>query len=410
MQAADFCVIGAGIVGLATARELLSRYPAATLILVEKEPAIAQHQSGRNSGVIHAGVYYPTGSLKARLCREGNLATKNYCREQGIPFRECGKLIVATNDAETARLVELRRNAGANAIETEWLEPVEIQRLEPLIVGSSALLVPDSAIVDYRLVCASLARQIRATGATVRLSTCVTSIDETDGTVRIGLAGGDCINAGTLIACCGLQADRVARLAGLTPPLRIVPFRGAFHRLAPRIAHRIHHLVYPVPDPTLPFLGIHLTPTMDGLVTVGPNAVLSLARERYGRKAFDFRDALEIIAAPDVWRLAFRHRNAGLRELAGVLSRALYLRDVRRYCPDISASDLSWHPPGIRAQAVGPGGLLESDFLIEATRRSIHVLNAPSPAATSALPIARQIADWVADAQAGKLPTKASLS
>jgi (S)-2-hydroxyglutarate dehydrogenase len=388
----DFCVVGGGIVGLATAREILRRRPGAALVLLEKEADLAAHQTGHNSGVIHAGVYYAPGSLKARLCRAGNLQTKQFCAEHGIPIENCGKLIVATTPVEVQRLADLRKRCNLNEIATHEVAGTELSALEPRITGLAALLVPSTGIVDYRRVSRALADDIQKQGGEVRLHSCVHSISEGSGEVDVVMGQGEPIRAGRLIACGGLQADRLARGAGLDVRLRIIPFRGEYFQLPIERSQIVRHLIYPVPDPELPFLGVHLTRMMSGRVTVGPNAVLGFAREGYPHFSFNWRDTADTLSFPGFWRVLRKHWRSALGELHGSAMRSRYLQQCRKYCPELTLKDLEPYPAGIRSQAVLADGTLVHDFLFADTPRTVHVLNAPSPAATAALPIARVIA------------------
>jgi L-2-hydroxyglutarate oxidase len=388
----DYCVVGGGIVGLATAREILGRRPGASLVLLEKETDFAAHQTGHNSGVIHAGVYYTPGSLKARLCRAGNLQTKQFCAEHGIPIDECGKLIVATTPIEMQRLADLRERCKANEIATQEVAGADLATLEPRIAGLAAVLVPGTAIVDYRRVSRALADEIRRRGGEARLRSCVRSITEQSDEVEVVLTEGEPIRAGQLIACAGLQADRLARTARLDARLRIIPFRGEYFQLPSDKSDIVRHLIYPVPDPEFPFLGVHLTRMISGRVTVGPNAVLGFAREGYPHFSFNLRDTAETLRFSGFWRFARKHWRSALNELRGSLLRSRYLEECRKYCPELTLEDLQPYPAGIRAQAVLPDGTLVHDFMFADTPRMVHVLNAPSPAATAALPIASLIA------------------
>jgi (S)-2-hydroxyglutarate dehydrogenase len=388
----DFCVVGGGIVGLATAREILRRRPGASLVLLEKETDLATHQTGHNSGVIHAGVYYTPGSLKARLCRAGNLQTKQFCAEHGIPMEECGKLIVATSPIEVQRLADLRKRCDLNEIAAQEVAGADLASIEPRIAGLAALLVPSTGIVDYRRVALALAEDIRKHGGEVRLRSCVRSITERSVDVEVGLTEGEPIHAGQLIACAGLQADRLARTARLDVQLRIIPFRGEYFQLPIPKSEIVRHLIYPVPDPELPFLGVHLTRMISGRVTVGPNAVLGFAREGYPHFSFNLRDTAETLSFPGFWRVVRKHWRSTLSELSGSLLRNRYLEQCRKYCPELDLQDLQPYPAGIRAQAVLADGTLVHDFMFADTPRMVHVLNAPSPAATAALPIAGVIA------------------
>ncbi|MET3899021.1 L-2-hydroxyglutarate oxidase [Devosia sp. UYZn731] len=390
----EFCIIGGGIVGLATARALLRARPGASLVVLEKEAALGLHQTGRNSGVIHSGIYYAPGSLKALLCAEGMLRTKQYCRSHGIAFEERGKLIVATSPLEVERLAKLEARASINGIAAEALSPADIAKHEPDIVGLRGLLVPSAAIVDYKQVLEALAQDIRQAGAEIRFGVAPTSIREEAGGVTIDTSDGS-VQAGQLVACAGLQSDRVARLAGLDIDFAIVPFRGEYYRLAPRRDNLVRAMIYPVPDPGLPFLGIHLTPIIDGGISVGPNAVLGLAREGYVKGQFSLGDMAEMARFPGFWRTLGNNLGSGLEEMANSLLRRRYLAACRKYCPGLEIEDLTPMPAGIRAQAVKRDGTMVQDFLFIEAGRMLHVCNAPSPAATSALPIGERIAKRV---------------
>lgn len=405
-MAYDYCVIGGGIVGLATARALLERRPGATLVVLEKEDATARHQTGHNSGVIHSGIYYAPGSLKAELCREGASATKAFCRTHGIPFEDCGKLLVATDAAEAERMEALRKRSVENDVEVERVSRDELRELEPEIAGVGALRVPITGIVDYRRVCAALADEIRAAGGEIRLGAEATAIRETASGVEIDTPSGG-VSAKRLVACPGLQADRLARAAGLEPDFRIVPFRGEYYRLAKRWEGRVRHLIYPIPNPDLPFLGIHLTNMIDGSITVGPNAMLGMAREGYPKFSIDPRDVADYLAFPGFWKMLRGNLGPGIEELRNSVSKARYLEQCRKYCPGLELDDLQPMEAGIRAQAVGRDGSLIHDFLFLDTERAVFVCNAPSPAATSALPIGARIAERLLsreDARKGKAP------
>lgn len=387
----DFVVIGGGIVGLATARRLQAVSPGARILLLEKENAVALHQSGRNSGVIHAGVYYTPGSHKARFCRAGVGAIRAYCDEHGIPYETCGKLIVATDPSEAGRLAALRQRAEANGIEIEPLTGAEARALEPEISAEAALLSPTTGIVDYAAVARDMADRFVAAGGTLRLGARVTGGAETEAGVTVRTEGG-AISAGKAVVCAGLMADRVARAFGAEPQFRIVPFRGEYFRILNQPADLVRHLIYPVPDPERPFLGVHLTRKMDGGFTVGPNAVLAGAREGYRSKlALSGPDLADSLSYGGFWRLLARNARPAASEVAASAFRRLYLRRVQRYCARVRLEDLAPYKPGIRAQAVAPDGRLIDDFLFVETRHTLHVCNAPSPAATSCLPIAEHI-------------------
>lgn len=388
----DFCVVGGGIVGLATARALQARRPGATVLVLEKEPGLAAHQTGHNSGVVHSGLYYEPGSLKARLCVAGARATKEFCAEHGIPVRELGKLVVATDEREASRLGALAERGTANGVRTEALSGAQLREWEPAVAGVAALHVPVTASVDYGAVTRALRTDLERGGGRVETGVAVTGLDERAAEVVV-TAGERSWTTGHLVVCAGLQADRLARDAGVRTTARVVPFRGEYFRLPEHRAGIVSRLVYPVPDPSLPFLGVHLTPMVDGTTTVGPNAVLGLSREGYRKGSVDARDVREILGFPGFWRVARTHWRTGVREMRGSASRRAYLAAARRYCPGLELDDLLPQEAGIRAQAVLPDGTLVHDFLLERTPRSVHVLNAPSPAATSALPIGEAVAD-----------------
>lgn len=388
----DFCVIGGGIVGLATARAIARRAPGAGIILLEKEDRLGRHQTGHNSGVIHSGIYYAPGSLKARLCREGASRTKEFCREHGIPYEDRGKLIVATRAEEIPRLDALAERAGQNGIVTEVIGADAIAEREPAITGLKAIVVPEAAIVNYTDLLNAMAAEITAAGAHVRYGAAPTAIKETADAVEI-VVGGEVIRARRLVACAGLQSDRVARMAGLTIRHRIVPFRGEYFRLGPKRERVVKAMIYPVPEPGLPFLGTHLTPMIDGSVTVGPNAMLGFAREGYPKWSVDLRDLADTLSFPGFWISIARNIRPGLKEIANSVFKSRYLEECRRYCPQLELDDLTPIEPGIRAQAIMADGSMQHDFLFLDTERMLHVCNAPSPAATSALPIGDMIAD-----------------
>lgn len=391
-NAFDFCVIGGGIVGLATARALLKRRPGASLLLLEKEDRLAAHQTGHNSGVIHAGIYYAPGSFKAELCRKGAIATKEFCSQHRIPFEVCGKHLVATTEPEMARMLALFERARANGVEVEKIDQTELARREPNIQGLGALFVPSSGIVDYKLVCAALASEIEAAGGELKLNITVDAIHE-DGTgVSVSGPQGSW-KASQLFVCGGLQSDRLARLAGLKIHHRIVPFRGEYYRLAARHNQIVNSLIYPIPDPQVPFLGVHLTRMIDGSVTVGPNAVIGFAREGYPHGSVDPRDALDFATYPGFWKTVWRYRSSAFTELRNSFSKRGYLNVCREYCPSLQMDDLIDPHAGIRAQAVLTDGTLVHDFMFGQTSRMLHVYNAPSPAATSAIPIGEMIVD-----------------
>jgi len=391
----DFIIIGGGIVGISTAWQLQRSSDRVRVLLLEKEPSVALHQTGHNSGVIHAGVYYEPGSLKARFCREGAQTTYAFCRENGIACEQTGKLIVATSKIELERLRRLYGRCHENGLAPEMLDPVELQELEPAITGTGAILVRESGIVDFPAMCRAMLEQFCRAGGTVRFNTEVTAITEHEDEIIIH-SKPDTFHARGLVVCAGLMADRLARMQRLGKDFRIVPYRGEYYRLRPGFGGLIRHLVYPVPDPALPFLGVHLTPTIEGLITVGPNAVQGWKREGYGTLNFSLRDTANMLGWPGFWKVGVRHFRHGVREIRNSFWKTGYVNEIKKYCPVIERGDLLPHPAGIRAQAVARDGTLLHDFLIERTPRSLHVCNAPSPAATSAIPIGRHICDILA--------------
>ncbi len=386
---ADVGIVGGGIVGLATALRVQAVQPGARVVVLEKESAVATHQSGRNSGVIHAGVYYTPGSHKARFCRAGKAAMVEFCREHGVPFEICGKLIVAVDAAEVAALTRLRTRAEENGIEISALSGDEARRLEPNIRAEAALLSPSTGIVDYGVVARRMAEVFIARGGVIRTGVRVTGGAEGSAGVRIDTDAGP-FSVGKAVFCAGLQADRMARAFGAQVDFRIIPFRGEYFRITNQPPDLVRHLIYLVPDPARPFLGVHLTRKMVGGFTVGPNAVLAPAREGYGRQV-SARDLAASLSYPGFWRLVARNAASAADELAASAIKARYLRKVRVYYQRIGLGDLAPYRTGIRAQAVGRDGRLIDDFLFVETAHTLHVCNAPSPAATACLPIAAHI-------------------
>ncbi|WP_442113281.1 L-2-hydroxyglutarate oxidase [Pseudomonas sp. NUPR-001] len=390
----DYCIIGGGIVGLATAMALLERQPGASLLILEKEASLAKHQTGHNSGVIHAGIYYAPGSLKADLCKRGAEATKAFCTEHKIKFDVCGKLLVASTPLEVQRMQALYERSQQNGLKVERLDAAELQRREPNIVGLGGLFLDATGIVDYKQVCQAMARVIQAAGGEVRLSTSVRAIVESTDAVTIS-SDDQVWQARQLVACAGLQSDRLAALAGVKIDHQIIPFRGEYFRLPASKNDIVNHLIYPIPDPELPFLGVHLTRMIDGSVTVGPNAVLGLGRENYKKFSVNWRDVAEYARFPGFWKTIWANLGSGTTEMKNSLFKGGYLEQCRKYCPSLNIEDLLPYEAGIRAQAVMRDGTLVHDFLFAETPRMVHVCNAPSPAATSAIPIGQMIADRI---------------
>ncbi|HEY8533297.1 MAG TPA: L-2-hydroxyglutarate oxidase [Micromonospora sp.] len=393
MSADRIAVIGGGIVGLAVARRVLATRPGSHVTVFEKEDRLGAHQTGHNSGVVHAGLYYPPGSLKAELCRRGRQMLRDYCADRGIAYRELGKVVVASSRAELPALEEIRRRAEANRVPgLQMLGPRGLRDVEPWVTGVAALYSPATAVVNFTDVARALAADITDSGGTVRLRHRVTRIAETTRGWAVSVAGAAPAEVfDAVIVCAGLGTDALARRMGADRGIATVPFRGEYYRLAGPVRDRVRGLVYPVPDPRYPFLGVHLTRRWDDHVLVGPNAVLALAQEGYRRRDVDVRHLARVLGFPGFRRLARHHWRTGVRELATSLSRHAFAAAARRYLPDLRASDLVRHPAGVRAQALDRHGRLVDDFVIEGDRGLVLVRNAPSPAATSSLAIAEHI-------------------
>ena len=388
---ADTVVVGAGIVGLAAAREIRRRDPGGSMLILEKEDAPGLHQTGRNSGVIHAGIYYPTGSLRATLCREGVRATVDFCQSHAIPFETCGKLIVATREDELGRMNALADRAEANGIEIDRVDGETCRRMEPNIDAVAGIWSPTTGIVDYGAMARAMAEALRADGVEIRTGVRVTGGEEGPSSLRLATSHGP-IEAGRAVFCAGLQADRMIRALGGSPDFALIPFRGNYYRILNQPPDLVSRLIYPVPDPARPFLGVHLTRKLDGGFTVGPSAVLAGGRESYGW-GLSPSDIWEAARTGAFWKMLARNASAAGDELASAASKRLYLRKVRRYCPRIELRDLAPYKAGIRAMAIGRDGGVRDDFIFARTPRALHVGNAPSPAATAAIPIARHVAD-----------------
>jgi L-2-hydroxyglutarate oxidase len=384
-------ILGGGIVGLATAWALSHRDPDRPLVLLDKEPEVGQHQTGHNSGVVHSGIYYRPGSLRAQLCVTGATRMAAFCASEGLPYQRCGKLIVATSPEELPRLDALQARAAANGIEARRLRAEEIAAFEPHAAGLAALHLPGTGIADYGAVSRRLKERLLERGVAFRLGAKVIGLKEHSEGVVVRWAGGEQL-AERVIACAGLHADRIHALQS-PPPLRIIPFRGEYHLLTAEGAALVNGLIYPVPDPTLPFLGVHLTRMTSGDVEAGPNAVLALAREGYTWGRISLRDLMSTLSYGGFWRLAKRHARTGLYEVARSWRRSLLLRDLQRLLPDLQDHHLQRGGAGVRAQAVLPSGDLADDFVIARQGRCLHLLNAPSPAATASLAIGEYIAD-----------------
>ncbi len=388
----DFIIVGGGIVGVSTALTLIKQNPSKKILLLEKEKSFAHHQTGHNSGVIHAGVYYEPGSLKAEFCREGLKETIAFCNTHGIPYEQCGKLLVATNDIELQRMDKLFDRCKANNIEAEILNQEKLHEIEPNVFGIWAILVKSTGIVDYTLITKKMSEQFESLGGEFLLNSKVTNLDENKERIQV-ITSNETLNSKYLICCAGLMADRVAKLLDIKINFQIIPFRGEYFRLKEKHNSLVKHLIYPIPDPDLPFLGVHLTKMIDGTITVGPNAVLGFKREGYGMFNFSLRDTIQFLSFKGFYKVVKKNLKSGLYEMKNSIFKRGYLKEVQKYSPQIKLNDLVPYPAGIRAQAVLEDGTLVHDFLFAESERSIHVCNAPSPAATSAIPIGKYITE-----------------
>lgn len=395
----DFIVVGGGIVGLSTANALWSQYPNAKVLVIEKEDAWAIHQTGHNSGVIHSGIYYKPGSLKALLAREGNRAIVEFCQEHNIEYEICGKVIVATDEAEVKRMDDLYQRGLQNGLPVRRVDANELKAFEPHVAGLAELHVPITGIVNYRQVCTVLAELIQARGEAL-LETVVQNITDTANEVVVETTRGT-FEAKFLVNCGGLQSDRLAAIAHIKTGVKIVPFRGEYYELKPEKRYLVKNLIYPVPNPEFPFLGVHFTRMIGGHVEAGPNAVLSFKREGYAKSDFDLKDFSEVMLYPGFWRMASRHWKDGLAEMIRSYSKAAFVRSLQRLIPAIQADDLEPAPAGVRAQALKPDGSMVDDFFIMRGVRTLHVCNAPSPAATASLKIGEYIVDQIKDLVSG---------
>ena len=397
----DFAIIGGGIVGLATGAALGRKYPFARILLLEKEASFAQHQTGRNSGVIHSGIYYKPGSLKAEMAQTGNQSMRAFCYEYGVPFDVCGKLIVATRSEELPQLDAIYDRSLKNGVPAIRLSQEEAREIEPHVSCIAALRVPTTGIVDYKQVCHALVHEIQQQGGELKAGTEVLGIAETPLGHLLETSWGS-IETRYMINCAGLHSDRVAKLGGVDPKATIVPFRGEYFELVPERRHLVKHLIYPVPNPAFPFLGVHFTRMMDGGIHAGPNAVLSFKREGYHKSDFSWRDLSEVLTFPGFWKLSARYYKEGAQEMFRSLSKAAFTRSLQRLIPEIKSEDLVPSKAGVRAQALLRDGSMVDDFLLIEGKNSLHVCNAPSPAATASLEIAKKIV--------GKVPRPGRLS
>ena len=389
----DLAIVGGGIIGLAVARELMHRHPQASVCVLEREADVGTHQTGHNSGVIHAGVYYQPGSLKARLCVEGGRELYEYCAEREIAHENCGKVILATDSSELPRLEELERRGKANGVPgLRRIDAAEIEQIEPHARGIAGLHSPSTGIVDFPAVARSYARDVIEAGGAVATACEVTDVTISARSLRLAHARGT-VEAGNAIFCAGAWADRLAVAAGASADPRIVPFRGAYLRLVPERRNLVRSLIYPVPDPSLPFLGVHLTKHIDGEVLVGPTALLAGARDAYSLTKVRGRDLFDTLAWPGTWKMFAHWWRTGVSELRHAAMHSAFVRAAARYVPELRVADVEPSFAGVRAQALGRDGRLIDDFVFSATPRALHVRNAPSPAATSSLAIARHVAD-----------------
>ncbi|TWT62550.1 L-2-hydroxyglutarate oxidase [Rubinisphaera italica] len=392
MESYDVAIIGGGIVGLATAYRILQKRPQTRLLLLEKEGKLAAHQTGHNSGVIHSGIYYKPGSLRAKNCRAGKQQLEEFCTKHSIPFDRCGKVIIATQESELPGLQSIFERGQANGVTCELISRERLGELEPQTAGIAAIHVPETGIVDYVKASEKLAEIIKEQGGSIRTQAELLKVEARSGQQVLTTKVGE-FRTKQIVTCAGLQSDRIAKLCGWNPQAKIIPFRGEYYELCPRAEHLCRNLIYPVPDPNFPFLGVHFTRMIQGGVECGPNAVLAFAREGYAKTNFNVLDMWDALSFPGFRKLGLKHWSAGLGEMYRSLSKPAFVAALQRLVPDIKSSDLIAAPAGIRAQAVTPDGQLVDDFLIEEDHYAIHVLNAPSPAATSALNIGVTICD-----------------
>ena len=391
----ELAIVGGGIVGLATAYRFQQRFPGRSLVLLEKETELAQHQTGHNSGVLHSGIYYTPGSLKARNCRAGKEAMESFCREHEIAYERCGKVIVATAESQFEALERIFERGRANGVECELIDRDQLADLEPHTAGLRAIHVPETGIVDYVAVCRRLGALIEAGGAEIRRGSRVVGLTSSDESVVVEATSGT-VEADVLVNCTGLHSDRVAKLGGLVPEAQIVPFRGEYFELKPEAHHLCRNLIYPTPDPMFPFLGVHFTRMIGGGVECGPNAVLAFAREGYRLRDVNLRDLCESLTYPGFLRMAARHWKMGMGELWRSISKRAFVKALSRLVPEIRAEHLEAAPAGVRAQALARNGTLVDDFLVQETGRIVNIGNAPSPAATASLNIGNLVVEKLA--------------
>jgi (S)-2-hydroxyglutarate dehydrogenase len=390
----DYIIVGGGIVGLSTGFALRNKHPKAKLLIIEKEPSLAAHQTGRNSGVIHSGIYYKPGSLKARFAREGRKKLLEYCEKHSIEYDICGKLIVATEEQELIELDKLYQRGIENGLKIEMINQDEMKEIEPYVNGISAIKVPIAGIVDYKQISESYANNVLEQGGELKLNTKVIDIKEKDNEIEIVTTKG-VFHTKHFINCAGLFSDRVTKMAGMNPNMKIVPFRGEYYKLKESKSYLVNNLIYPVPDPEFPFLGVHLTRMINGEIHVGPNAVLAFKREGYKKTDVNVNDLFEVLTYPAFWKIAKQHLKYGLGEMHRSISKIKFLESLRKLVPAIELDDLVKTEAGVRAQALTVDGKLVDDFIILKGKRSIHVCNAPSPAATASIAIGEEIASYM---------------
>jgi L-2-hydroxyglutarate oxidase len=390
----DFAIIGGGIVGLSTGMALSQRYPNARIVVLEKESSLAFHQTGNNSGVIHSGIYYKPGSFKAEFCRKGNRSMLEFCQKYGISYEVSGKVIVATEEKELPRLENLYRRGLENGLKITKISAEEVKEIEPHVHCLAGIRVPTTGIVNYKQVCQKYAELIQAQGGELHLNTKVEKLKETSMGQVLETNNGT-FETRFVINCAGLHSDRIAKLGRVNPKAKIVPFRGEYYELTPEKRYLVKTLIYPVPNPDFPFLGVHFTRMIDGSVHAGPNAVLSLKREGYKKTDFDLQDFLEVMTYPGFWKLAAKHADEGIQEIIRSFLKAAFVRSLQRLIPEVQADDLIPTHAGVRAQALMNDGKLVDDFLIVKDRNSVHVCNAPSPAATSSIEIGKAIVEQI---------------
>jgi (S)-2-hydroxyglutarate dehydrogenase len=387
-----YVVVGGGILGLATARQLVISQPGAEVVVLEREAGLAQHQTAHNSGVVHAGIYYAPGSLKARLCRRGLGLLREFCEQRELPYDACGKVVVAVDEREIEPLRRLEERATQNGVPgLRWLDQTELTEVEPHVSGVAGLHSPETAIADFAAVANAYAGDVTAVGGQIRTGAAVTRVHQNGSHPTVELADGSTVSADKVIVCAGLQADRLAIASGEPAEPRIVPFRGEYWQLRPERAHLVKGLIYPVPDPALPFLGVHLTRKIDGTVVLGPNAILSTSRHAYDRRQFVLKDTYDALSWPGTFRMLRRHWRAGVGEIIRSASKRQFVREVARYVPAVSPADVLPASAGVRAQAIDRDGSLVDDFRLGTNGNVTWVRNAPSPAATSSLAIAEEL-------------------